>query len=243
MKGTVLYKYGKINKHFIEGLVNSSVYCPPPDKLNDPFDCQIDIEQAVANAELELESGELVSVQFFAKILQDHILALQKAIKIFGICSFTRNRDNSLMWSHYAGDHKGVCVTYDFPRVFLNDPNKIIGILPVDYGDNPIKEWIIERAKKESTDITAYILDLAEKVVSVKSKAWSYEEEHRIIVKNPGLFKYEKNHLKEICFGLNTPSTDIALLKDLMTHRGSSLKYLKMERCKNSDFGLIAKEI
>ena len=36
------------------------------------------------------------------------------AVEKFGICCFTARCDNSLMWAHYANDHKGRCVKYNF---------------------------------------------------------------------------------------------------------------------------------
>ncbi|MBK7525892.1 MAG: DUF2971 domain-containing protein [Saprospiraceae bacterium] len=38
----------------------------------------------------------------------------EELTKIFygGVCSFTTNNNNILMWSHYANNHKGICLEF-----------------------------------------------------------------------------------------------------------------------------------
>jgi hypothetical protein len=48
-----LYKYFKftnINKNTIESLLKGTIYFCIPEKLNDPFDCNLDIEKAIKNS-------------------------------------------------------------------------------------------------------------------------------------------------------------------------------------------------
>lgn len=45
------------------------------------------------------------------------------------------------MWSHYADQHRGIALHYDFPIDFLNNPDEIFGVAPVKYGTNTVSDW------------------------------------------------------------------------------------------------------
>lgn len=45
-----LYKFSAINKNLIDSLVKGYLFFANPEKLNDPFDCRIDIRKAMNNA-------------------------------------------------------------------------------------------------------------------------------------------------------------------------------------------------
>lgn len=48
----------------------------------------------------------------------------KKTIDSAGIGAFTIKCDNILMWSHYADNHKGICLEFDFNKdpLFCQDP-------------------------------------------------------------------------------------------------------------------------
>lgn len=102
--------------------------------------------------------------------------------KQFRVGSLSTDYKNRLMWSHYAGSHKGFCVEYDFSAACNELKN--ITILPVIYSRERIKvPWKVafpdysedEEAKKEAE--RAMILSIL-----TKDEVWSYENEWRIIV-------------------------------------------------------------
>lgn len=61
----ILYKFRKIDKRLIESLVNQNLYFANPTSLNDPFDCQIDLEAALKRAELSATTTERTSSRHF----------------------------------------------------------------------------------------------------------------------------------------------------------------------------------
>lgn len=85
-----------------------------------------------------------------------------------GVCSFCENKDNMLLWSHYADSHKGFCIEYDLIELL----KKYIFIYPVIYSDKKISLSDIEEAN-EKNRLIQFIW---------KAKQWEYEREWRAIV-------------------------------------------------------------
>ena len=44
---------------------------------------------------------------------------VQTDLRNVGVCSFSLELTNTLMWSHYADEHRGICLTYSFPESFF----------------------------------------------------------------------------------------------------------------------------
>ena len=148
------------------------------------------------------------------------------------------------MWSHYAEEHKGVCLYYKFPHEFINyEQNKIFGISEVEYSENPLTEWFIENAEKfDKLDLIQFFSALGPKTLTIKSPAWEHEEEVRMVRPQKGFLKIEKDYLKQICFGLNTPDEDKELIVKIISD--SKYQVTFCEACHSgSDFGLTIKEI
>ena len=103
-----------------------------------------------------------------------------------GITCFSEAPDNMLMWSHYANKHTGICVEYDFSKLFTTVPNSLL--LPVEYADKrpllPIEKAMKYVDGKVVTDQSKMkeILPDVLKSLSIKSDIWSYEREWRHIV-------------------------------------------------------------
>lgn len=103
-----------------------------------------------------------------------------------GITCFSETPNNMLMWSHYANKHTGICVEYDFSRIFSSAPDTLL--LPVTYTKKrplfPIDQVVLGpngkpvENQKYSPDMFADFL----KVLTVKSDIWSYEHEWRHII-------------------------------------------------------------
>jgi len=200
MKEITLFKFRIIDKFLIDALVNGTIFCARPDRLNDPFDCQVDIRKAVDHA-ISLLSGK--KKQNLVKFSKPNGLfdKIQNSIKNVGVCSFSLVLEEPLLWSHYANGHKGLCLHYEIPFQYFFEPSKTIdgAILPVDYGDNPLTEWLIENApEKSKINVSEFSNKLVEKVLSIKGKGWSYEKEARIICNREGAFAIPRSCLKRV---------------------------------------------
>jgi len=125
------------------------------------------------------------------------------------ICCFTTQKENLLFWSHYADSHKGFCVEF-------NSEN-----LPISYAfkvryQNEYPEFVYPTP----TDDTAFIPAL------IKSPAWEYENEFRIILvpeaesqpRNDGeSLLLNGDEIRNIYFGANITKANKELLLDLIS--------------------------
>lgn len=82
------------------------------------------------------------------------------------ICSFSLNNYSLLLWSHYANEHKGIALEYEF----LDVDNVRPFIQPIVYSDKVYKIGIFEHYS--SIQMIASSL--------IKSKDWEYEQEWRL---------------------------------------------------------------
>ena len=237
-----LFKFRVINKYLIDSLVRGVLYFSHPDRLNDPFDCRVDIKKSAINAVSKLSGKKKDNLLNLTRT--SDFDRIQKVIGNVGICSFSLVLENSLLWSHYANEHQGLCLTYRIPESFINDKsNEITGVPRVEYGDNPLTDWFIENTPEyPNFDFKKFIKEIIKKVLTIKSTCWNYEEEVRIIRQKQSSLKIPKEYLKQVCFGLNTPETDIDLIKDIISNSGYKVSYCKMKR-NESDFGLEAEDL
>ena len=236
-----MFQFGEINKYLLEGLVNSTIFCASPSKLNDPFDCRVGIASAAHNAIREL-SGRKKDILTELINMNGYLDQIQSDTANVAVCSFSLVLEEPLLWAHYADEHRGLCLTYDFPECFLDNPDEILGTTPVEYDENPLTKWFIANTPEQQTDFKEFTLGLVKKILTIKGPSWEYEKEVRIIRKKEGPFEIKKEHLRQICFGLNTPESDVNLIQKLVEDAGYSLDYCKIVRCE-SDFGIKAKEI
>ena len=130
------------------------------------------------------EDGKINSVyeKLDQMVRQMHI----KIGEVVGITCFSETPKNMLMWSHYANKHTGICVEYDFSRLFSTAANTLL--FPVTYANKrplfPI-DWLdigIDGKVKEDQQLPAEALPEIIKALTVKSKVWEYEREWRHIV-------------------------------------------------------------
>lgn len=114
------------------------------------------------------------------------------------------NIESPLMWAHYADNHKGFAIGYDFTGNIIipckNCPNRLCNnikhavIYPMLYSDDRFDatqygKWSIEQYIKTCFGITAEtVFDddfLFTKAALHKSNDWKYEDEWRIICSTP----------------------------------------------------------
>lgn len=244
MSDYVIFKFKRIDKNLLKSLVNSELFFARPDRLNDPFDCRVDILSSLENAISRangITRNELQQLQQIINSLDMEKLKLD--LENMGVCSFSLELENTLMWSHYADNHRGVCLTYEFPKSFFDKTaNEILGIVDVDYGLNPLSDWFLQEALKHNS-LDDFVRDLIKKALTVKAELWKYEKEVRILRRQEGVQVIDKQYLKQICFGLISPDSDITLLRNTIRQCGYEVELCKMEHSTSSDFGFEPIEI
>jgi len=233
------FKFRNINKYLIDALVNGTMYCARPIDLNDPFDCQVDIKKAAENAISCLSGNKKQNLVKLLK-LNDFFNNIQESIKRTGVCCFSLVLKHPLLWSHYADKHKGLCLAYEIPsQLFFKPSKKIEGAyLCVDYGENPLTEWFKKETPEEvKINKTEFSKKLVGRILSIKGKEWEYEKEVRIVCLKEGTYPIPKDCLRRVYFGMNTPKSDICLVKQIIDNAGYSLEYYQIERS-GKDFGI-----
>jgi hypothetical protein len=89
----------------------------------------------------------------------------------YRVCSFSELNDSLLMWAHYANNHQGFCIGYNFREA---QDNLTDLMLPVIYSDD-----LLEISKYMFPNINK---SLVMNAITRKSKAWEYEKEWRILM-------------------------------------------------------------
>ena len=146
------------------------------------------------------------------------------------------------MWSHYADDHKGICLRYDFPESFLDNEDEVLGVSQVSYEPNAISNWLRSNIKLFKSDQKDFIINLLTTLLTSKAPSWSYEEEARIIRHVTGLFDVPRDMLTHIIFGLQTSEADEALIRSIANKYYGAIKFGRVVRT-DEDFGINAEEI
>lgn len=201
------HKFRTLNEHLWNNLEKGCVYFAAPSKLNDPFACQIDLMKAVKLAKAgakELSEADLARWHAFTKTITEPAATCG----VFSMCSGDiRGLEERLLWSHYASDHKGVCVTYQVPYSFVDT---LIGVSAVKYGAEKLLDALRSLDLSTKPDFESRIKPVITSFLTTKAEQWSYEKEVRFISFEPGLVKFESDWLRQICFGLNTSPEDRA---------------------------------
>lgn len=248
----IYYKYQPINQKVLENLKKGQLYFSHPTTFNDPFDSKINYyhkgkkeqwfnlfknnnkSQAEAEEYLKFNISRGWYTQEGFYIIFDpknddyrsqNERLLHGDFHIAGlplIACFSEVNNNILMWSHYANNHKGICLCFsskkesDYYTMVLNS-NKYLHpeFVKVKY-QNSLPDrynmFDLERDKHIVQHLTTKFSD------------WQYEHEWRIILttdrfkKNNldksddyvsgGKINYNKNDLESIIFGLRISGDD-----------------------------------
>ena len=187
----ILYKYVTSQRALtcIPELGDGTLRATQPAALNDPFECAV-MPLYVFRDE-EKEDHELAEVltkinennpvtadhvhrsrREYGSLFTRHLFTEQVSTR-FGIVSFTRHPNHPLMWSHYTTDGSGFVIGYKATELSrMAVPNE--RLRAVTYGDQipPIAGPIVLVSPDSNLP----------KLLSSKSKHWSYESEWRLIV-------------------------------------------------------------
>lgn len=199
-----LHKFTSINANLHKSLKEGYLWHSRPAILNDPFDCynklltyepsEADIIDFCTRNFKEGEPPLALQIERLLKNPQELIESqqanLEDNINGQGICCFAENFENTLMWSHYASQHTGVCLVFK-PHMDIS-----LLIVKVRYTD----EFVPQNYYGEHRKGVLVML-------STKSNDWKYEQEYRSINK-PGAYSFNQAMLSEVIFGCRTSQDD-----------------------------------
>jgi hypothetical protein len=187
---TRLYHYERFKEEYLSTVLREhKVHCSSPPNLNDPWDCKPwfnshsleDPETLEAAIEsFYRHAGD--DLQYNLKALwedrlrnshEERVNFIERAsrlnIEIISgrrIYCLTPHPDSTLMWSHYAENHRGICLE------FTTDNPLFGSALAVIYrSDYP--EWTLHEFESPQRRAIEMLL--------TKAEDWRYEDEYRIV--------------------------------------------------------------
>lgn len=249
-----IFKYRKIDDFTFRLLAKQEIHFSFPKDFNDPFDSVIRLDPNSSNDDW-IKWIEHLKDQEMAKRLVLHIKEgktkpkpdeyLMKNNML--VCSFSAKNDETLMWSHYADNHKGICIGFTvhstphgmamaFENKGFRDPSKDGKGLRLDevtyskYTPQPLSAFIDE----ESANI------LMKSWLLTKHENWGYEQEYRILVLRDWVFthtlQFYKPSLKSISFGVSTEEYYKEIIRKIveMNYVGQDVEFYQAVPKQNS---------
>jgi Tfp pilus assembly protein PilF len=140
-----IFKFSPVNENTLKTLINQKLFLSQPHKhWNDPHDCNI------------VSWGETTQQLFREKARLQAFMIAKEGKNIY---------ENTLLWSHYADSHKGICIEYEYK---LNRENKTAYLHKVKYQEEVQFDEVADSFKIKAID-------------------WQYENEVR-------LFHFDENN-------------------------------------------------
>lgn len=191
-----LFKYrclSSINTYKI--FVNKKLYFSTPKDFNDPFDCKIDA--LISNTDVFVQSlakygsneGVMPAIENGYNINN----TIGKVVNRKGICCFSKEKDNILMWSHYADSHRGICLEFDITE----DYDFFVFPIIIKY----------ERGYPK-IDVSETRGNVGKELLTTKYEGWQYEQEVRIYKEAYREYEFKPTSLKAIYFGCKVEDSE-----------------------------------
>lgn len=250
-----LYKYKSLatcqdRERVLRIITQGKIYYASPGQLNDPFDCKIPPIDAFAPDLIRywIEANDAKSdeerVSIYCKfnnpapylckqLLRCEIDRFHEIIdpnvNKSGVFSLSALNNNTLMWSHYADSHKGICLKFS-SRILRESCRDIF---PVCYRKERISGAIDKKSYEDAK--------LFKEIVQLKDCLWKYESEWRFLRPEFGEVDIPMDAVVGIVFGCLTSDSDKFWLKHAIP-KGRAIKRYEA-RIKTNEFGLEVVEI
>lgn len=128
-----------------------------------------------------------------------------------GILPLSRTPRSILMWSHYADQHRGICVEFSIPVS--------ASLLQVLYSQNAPRFTLHDILVKRNAEILA--------LFTTKHQHWRYEQEYRVILDQGDILHDVPGPITAVVFGLRTVPDDESLVRRV----ASGIDGVKFRRC------------
>ena len=209
-----LFSFHTIKEHLTEQLQKEVIQVTNPNKFNDPFDCLI--LSGIRRHKEMLKTENRDSVDTYVKEMS--------RIRVRCFAGWDKKKEkppylNTLMWSHYARNHEGICIKYS---ISSNEP--ILGKGVFDSHSSCILDKVIYTKEAiPNKDILNY-----KECFLIKDREWRYENEFRLIY-----YDYQKEgdfitiplsaiglKIEAVYFGLNCSPNDRKKVETALEGRG-----------------------
>lgn len=247
MKNRIIYKYLSV-KDALRVIMNKTLKFSQPLDFNDPFDCyekllKFDVTQEFVKG--HLEKGILQLDEYERKLSDIELIShLKKNVYTFEnndvkevfekgknqlwISCFSKTYKEILMWSHYANNHKGVCIGFNYKglsETFNFIPSKV-------------------KYKKDFRKVD-YCIDQQKALnylINTKSKNWKYEKEIRLrtnkeyapSLNENGIVSIKPNSISKIIIGCNCKIDLNSIDKRLSKLNYHDVEIIRLSKSENS---------
>lgn len=235
---SLLYKYRPFNVNTLAGLVQKHLWFSSPENFNDPFDGYLwlpkaddinALDEALINPDSKhhdsvkkamANEDTLAAVTIIKMPTSNQHETIEQQVKRRGVFCANVDRDNILMWSHYADQHHGLCIGYRLNYEALKSYADVNKVRPQPSDDIPA--ITDEELSDEALAVDA--------LLTRKSRLWSYENEWRLILKEPlpehkkGCERTIDGQIEEIIFGMRMPDVHKKVIEQLFRASDVSLK-------------------
>lgn len=247
-----LYKYQTFSAHTLTSLKARTLWFGRPSDLNDPYDCAVPLRFAPVTVEgcerliaadrdprwhqLRSDPRNVDADGRPTEQLRATVEAAGRAqmaefsfenYSLRGVSCFSDAPDNTLLWSHYGGGHRGICLELDTESPWLGRLHKVV------YSDE-IPE----------IDLVALLLGDRSRLLSgllTKATCWSYEREWRAIHQAAGTsYCYGIDALTAVYLGAALSPQE----RDVVAHlvHGTPTRLYEMVRS-DSSFGVTPRSV
>ena len=208
-----LFSFRTIN-HLIEQLQKGVIQVTNPDMFNDPFDCLI--LSGIRRHKEMLKTENRDSVNTYVKEMS--------RIRVCCFAGWDKKKENppylnTLMWSHYARNHEGICIKYS---ISANEPILDKGIFD-SHSSCILDKVIYTKEAIPNKNVLNY-----KECFLIKDRAWRYENEFRLI-----FYDYQEEgdfitiplskiglKIEAVYFGLNCSPSDRKEVESALKGRG-----------------------
>ncbi len=226
-----VYSFRICNGYTYQDLSNRTIAVVSPLKMNDPsdtllFDWEQARERVCREYDILPQYKEVANRMFKSEDI------FRQSLSYYRIRSFSEKSEsgrfpyqNTLMWSHYADSHAGICIQYSLsPEMQAHkDRDGFKCLRKVNYTDA-----ILNLLADKEID--------GEKALCCKHKDWEYENEVRLLTY---LHHIEGDHysipvdegskIVAVYFGLKCPDEDISQIKRILCY-DPGIRFYKMEK-------------
>lgn len=240
---SLLFKFTPINLNLIKLLINSEIWFSSLYKLNDPFEIEFAMERMneLPNDEFLMEwylnkssykHNENKAKWLINKIKKDSSLFykdLKNDLRIqyhnkLKVACFSLIYNEILLWSHYADEHKGICLIFD-KDILIVDAKNEMSHPRLDFVNAQNVKYGFPQKLKVKFEHEKFRLPIRNLRASnfKKLKCWRYEKEYRIVYKdvfdtipNGISSAFTKKALRGVMFGEKCSIDDIRLVYSIL---------------------------
>jgi hypothetical protein len=263
----IVYKYRKFDNYGFRIFWDRQIYFADIGSLNDPLDCQVDIDfQLHELAEVSgcqslrkkfdqlrnlktlcIENGSATSIQ----------KEVNRRVRELGVFCTSARATEALMWAHYADGHAGFCIGFDgqFFAELRSLQDEYLGFGPVDYVPEPNFREDFEKASSDldlclakgkmwgREEDAEYAESLIIRLITSKALDWKYENEYRCFRRSPSLVNYRPSNVKQVVFGSRSNPMNRFVVKTLLSSPEWAHVEFKVAEFRQGSFGMTLRDL